>query len=133
MAHGYARVYLLGKAGLLIDDAVADAREQADLLAVLARGYGVAPDVKRVAKAIRKRVGDRDGLPTLAVLSHLLGEPGMGERLRRGDGPSRSSRKAMTNLLAINGYPSPEEFVGRVVAEVRSVLLRASGTPMVTE
>jgi hypothetical protein len=127
VAHRYARVYLLGKAGLLRDDVAADPEEQAELLGVLAGAYGVTPDVKRVAKAIRKRVGDRDGFPTLAVLSHLLGEPGIGARLRRGDGPSDSSRKAMTELLAINRYPSPAEFVDRVVAEVRSMLLRAPG------
>jgi hypothetical protein len=124
VANGYARVHLLGKAGLL--EVEADPGEHADLLALLARGYGVAPDVKRVAKAIRKRVGDRDDYPTRAVLALLLTEPGIGERLRRGDGPSDSCRKRMTRILPVHRYPMPAEFVDRVVAEVRSTFLRAS-------
>jgi hypothetical protein len=127
VAHGYARVYLLSKADLIIEDATADPEEQADLLAVLARGYGVAPEVKRVATEVRKRVGDRDGSPTLAVMTHLLGEPGIGERLRQGDGPSDSAREAMTSLLATSSCASPAQFVDKVVEEVRSTLLRASG------
>jgi hypothetical protein len=127
VAHHYARIHLLGTAGLLREDPEPDPEEQAELLAILARGYGVKPDVKQVARAIRKRVGDRNGFPTIAVLSHLLGEPGIGARLRRGDGPSDSSRKAMVKLLAINQYSSPAQFVDTVVEEVRSTLLRASG------
>lgn len=127
-ARDRARVHLLGTAGLLREDPeLADPEEQAAMLAVLARGYGVKPEVKRVARAIRKRVGDRDGFPTKVVLLYLLGEPGMGEQLRRGDGPSDSHREAMTKLLANNRYPSPAEFVDRVAEEVRSTLLRASG------
>jgi len=75
----------------------------------------------------RRRVGDSDGFPTLAVLSSLLYESGVGARLRRGDGLSDSSHKATTKLLAINSRPSPAEFVDRVVDEVRSTLLSASG------
>jgi hypothetical protein len=127
-ARDRARVHLLGTAGLLREDPEpADPEEQAAMLAALARGYGVKPEVKEVARAIRKRVGDRDGFPTKVVLFYLLGEPGMGERLRRGDGPSDSSRKAMTELLANNRYPSPAEFVDRVVEEMRSTLLQTSG------
>lgn len=73
---------------------------------------------------IRKRIGDQDGFPTKAVLSFLLGEPGMGELLRRGDGPFDSSRKAITELLATNDYPSLAEFVDRVVEEISATLLR---------
>jgi hypothetical protein len=127
-AHRCARVHLLGTAGLLREDPEpADPEEQAAMLAVLARGYGVKPDMKQVAGAIRKRVGDHNGFPTKAVLSGLLWEPGMGERLRRGESPSHSSRTAMVKLLANNQYPSSAEFVDKVVEEVRSTLLRASG------
>lgn len=126
-AHRRARAHLLGIASLLLEDREADPEEEAELLAALARGYSVEPDFKRVAKAIRKRVGDRDGFPTMAVLSALLGERGMSERLRRGDGPSDSSRKKVAKMIASNGYRAPADFVDRVVEEVRSTLLRASG------
>lgn len=129
VANGHARVYLLGKAGLLIDELPeADSAEKAALLGLLARGYGVRPDMKRVTKAISKRVADRDGFATLGVLSLLRQEPGIETRLRRGDGPSDSYRKAMTRLLASNlpRLSSPEEFVEAVVEEVRSTLLRVS-------
>jgi hypothetical protein len=102
--------------------------EKADPLEDLALGYGVAPDVRRVAAAISEKVAGDDGFPTLAVLSLLLREPGIGARLRRGDGPPGSCRKAMTRIIwsYLPGL-SPAEFEDKVVREVRSTLLRASG------
>jgi hypothetical protein len=125
-AHRCARVHLLGTVGLLLEDREAGPEEKAALLAVLARGYGVKPDIKPVTRAIRRRVGDRDGFRTMAVLSVLLWERGMGERLRRGGGLSDSSRKSVATTLVSNGYPSSAELVDRITDEVRSVLARVS-------
>jgi hypothetical protein len=132
VALGYARVHLLGIAALLIDGFVPgpedEQSEKAELLALLARGYGVAPDLHLVTKAISKRAGDRTGFPTLAVLSLTLQEPGIGARLRRGDGPSPTCDKALTRIIwsHLPGLP-PAEFESRVVKEVRSVLIQAPG------
>ena len=67
----------------------------------------------------------------MTVLSHLLWERGMGERLRRGDGLFDSARKSVATTIAGFGYPSryssPAEFVDSVVEEVRSTLLAVSG------
>jgi hypothetical protein len=126
VAYQHARVHLLGIADLLLEDPEsADPQEQEELLAALARGYGVKPELNRVARAIRRRVEDLNGFPTRAVLAGLLGVPGMGERLRSGDGLPDSSRKAMVQLLTANQYPAPAEFVDAVVAEVRSTLLQS--------
>ena len=133
-AFDHARVYLLGKAGLLDDEEpeLAELAEHAELLEALARGYGVAPDVRLVATAISKRVAHRDVPLTPMVVLGLLSEPGIGARLRRGDGPPDSFRQEMTTLIAINVHLlpprlSPAEFVDGVVEEVRSTLLRDSG------
>jgi hypothetical protein len=131
VALAYARVHLLGKAVPLLEDPAPDPKdepsEEAGLLAALARGYGVTPDAKRVAEAISRQVGDRNGFPTLAVLSLLMQEPGIGARLRRGDSPSGAYRKAMTRIIwsYLPGL-SPAEFEDRVAAEVRSTLVQAS-------
>jgi hypothetical protein len=113
-AFGHARVHLLGKAGLLADDgeegpatSVPDAEggqaEETDLLALLARGYGVRADLFAVAKAISKRVVDhpthRERSATAQVLGFLLQKPGIVAKLRRGDGPSGFFRKLMTTMV----------------------------------
>lgn len=126
-----ARIYLLGKAGLVDEDSGADLEEYAELLEALARGYGVAPDVRPVAKAISKRVAHRDVPLTPMVVLGLLSEPDIGARLRRGDGPPDSFREEMLELITINVHIlpaplSPAEFVDGVVEEVRSTLVRDS-------
>jgi hypothetical protein len=132
-AFEHARVYLLGKAGLLDDESGADLEEYAELVEALARGYGVAPeDMRLVAKAVSKRVANRDVPLTPMVLLNLLSEPDIGARLRRGDGPRDSFREEMTTLIATNVHMlpprlSPAEFVDGVVEEVRSTLLRVPG------
>jgi hypothetical protein len=132
-AFGYGRAYLLGKAGLLISDF--DTRsegvppQEADMLGLLARGYGVAPDLLRVATAISKQVVDRPGVreryATATVLSLLLREPDIAARLRRGERLSDSSREPMTAIVDINlPHLSSAEFVDELLEEVRSKILQ---------
>jgi hypothetical protein len=142
-AFDHARVHLLGKAGLLADDgedgpaaSVPDPgggqAGRTDLIALLARGYGVRANLWAVSKAVSKRVVDR---PTQRersaagqVLGSLLQERGIVTKLRRGDGPSGFSRKSMTTMVDVWGPRLPTaEFIERVLEEVRSALLRVSG------
>jgi hypothetical protein len=77
------------------EDREADPEEKAKLLAALARGYGAKPDFKPVAGEIRKRVGDRDGFPTMAVLLALLWNAVWANGCGAATGPSGPSRKAV--------------------------------------
>jgi hypothetical protein len=143
-AFGHARVYLLGKAGVLMDDgedgpaaSVPDSgdgqADETDLIALLARGYGVAANLFPVAEAISERViyhpTQEERSATLPVLGGLLRKPGIVARLRRGEDPFGSAdRKAL--MIMVRGWrprPSAAEFVDGVVEEVRSTLLRVSG------
>lgn len=125
----YACAHLLGKAGLLRDDPVANEAEQAETLAILAVGYGVAPDLTGVGKAISKRAAGRrtfrEDYMAAAVLEVLVREHGIVASLRRGEDPAGHSKMRMTDIVALN-LPRPAEFVDKVVEEVRSTLLRVS-------
>lgn len=141
-ALGHARVYLVGKAGLLDDDGgdgshaslpgPADGQaEEPDLVALLARGYGVRADLFALAKAISKRVMDhpthQERTAAHYVLTYLQ-EPGIVTKLRRGEGPSGSSRKVMTKMVeACRPRVPAAEFIERILEEVRSTLLRVTG------
>jgi hypothetical protein len=111
-AFGHARVYLVGKAGLLLDDGEDESAAPApdpgdgqagetDLLALLARGYRVRADLFPLAKAISKRVVDhptyQERTAAIYVLFYLR-EPGIVAKLRRGDGPP-VPRKVMTKMV----------------------------------
>jgi hypothetical protein len=126
----YARAHLLGKAGLLREDPVASAAEQAETLALLAVGYGVAPGLTSVGKAVSKRAAGRptfrEDYMAAAVLEVLVRERGIAARLRRGEDPADHFRMRMIDIVALN-LPRPADFVDKVVEEVRSTLLRPPG------
>jgi hypothetical protein len=140
-AFGYARVHLVGKAGLLLDDGEdgpvdpvpgsADGRaEETDLLAHLARCYKVRADLFALAKTISKRVVDHPTYQERTAVNYVLvylQEPGIVTKLRRGDGPSGRYRKTMTTMVEACKPRLPAgEFIERVLEEVRSALLRDS-------
>jgi hypothetical protein len=141
-AFGHARVHLLGKAGLLLDDgedgpaaSALDSEdgqaEETDLLALLARGYRVRADLSAIAKEISERVVDHPTHLKRAATHCVLGllqEPAIVARLRRGDGPSGLFRNAMTTAVDTCKPRLPTgEFIDRVLEEVRSTLRRVSG------
>ena len=104
--------------------------EEPDLLALLARGYRVRADLFALGKAISKRVVDHPTYQERMAANYVLGylqEPGIVTKLRRGDGPSRSSRKIMTKMVeACNPRLPAVEFIEKVLEEVRLTLRRVS-------
>ena len=112
-----------------------DQAAETDLIALLARGYGVAADLFSVAGAVSERVVDHptqeERSATGPVLTSLLRKPSYVARLRRGEDPYGSDRKAMRAVLMIMVWawrprPSATEFIDGVLEEVRSTLLRVS-------
>jgi hypothetical protein len=110
--------------------------EETDLIKLLARSYGVAANLWAVAEAVIERAADHptqnERTATLPVLTALLRMPDIVMRLRRGEDPFGSDRKAV--MLAMNimvgpwhPRPSTAEFVEAVIEEVRSALLRVPG------
>jgi len=107
-----------------------------DLIALLARSYRVAADLYSVIDAVSERVVDHPTVEersaTGMVLGGLLHKPGYVARLRRGEDPFGSDRKAAMRALKIMVWgwrprPSAAEFIDGVLEEVKSALLRVSG------
>jgi hypothetical protein len=117
-------------------DPIGSHEVEMDLIALLARGYGVAADLYSVAEAVSERVEDHptqaERAATIPVLSGLLQTPGSVARLRQGDDPFGPDRKAAMVALKIMIWawkprPTVEGFIDGVLEEVRSTLLRVSG------
>ena len=110
--------------------------QEADLIALLARGYSVAANLYSVAEVIIERVVDQptqnERTAIIPVLAALLRRPGIVARLRPGEDHFGADRKAMMLVMKMmvgpwHPRPSTAEFVDAVIEEVRSALLRESG------
>jgi hypothetical protein len=111
--------------------------EEPDLIALLARSYGVAADLYSVLDAVSERVvhnpTQEERSATGMVLGGLLRKrgplrkPGNLARWLRGEDPFGYDRKGMIMMVwAWRPRPSPAEFVDGVLEEVSSTLLRNS-------